>query len=592
MAEDLEYVPSEEAEKVVAMVKAWVKNAQRAKAKRKEITDKCYKVYRGEFYTPHQKKQKKKANSQRNYIFSSVEDGLALLTDNQPSLDCWPRAGPDDLVAAEKAKRVLSFVWERSRMDQKLPMALRDHLISGVGILKVYYDPLINYPDGEIVVDVVHPDHLLVDPDATSLETAKVVIQHTPTPLWKIVRDYPEKGKFVKPNESISLEEDGTTLSSEYNKEVDSAAPSDAKHYRAWLDEVWVRDEASFTEEETNEETGEAVTVTRLKYPNGRKIVVAGDVWLNEEDDNNPFEDGDPPYIIIPNYEQSDSFWPMGDVEHITEINTDINKIVSRLNDYIRMTAHTHIVYDDEANIDEASLDNLEGALIKKSKGGEVNITPPPNFPSAVFEWLFACKSDLEIISGIREVLQGRSPGSGESGVAFERLQEFALSRIRKKARNVNNALILLGEKLLSRIRQYYTDPRKIRITGDVPQLLGVEMINRGNNSFGFMDFTNQDLYRTDEMGQMTEEIPLDVVLEVGTAATVTRNRDRQDALLLFDKGIIDDEEVARRFDIRNYPLIKARIEQKMLQQAQMQMQAQMGASGGVPPGGGGPVGM
>jgi hypothetical protein len=585
---ELEIKQSEQEYATVAMVKTWYRDAKAAFAKRREVIEKCYRYYKGEHFTQAAKLKKNGPKSTRNYIFSSVEDALSLLTDNKPSLDCWPRE-MRDIQIAEKTKQVLDWVWERTAMDKKLPMAIKDHIIAGTGYLKVYYDHEQDYPNGEIAVDVVHPFNLLPDPDAINLDTAKYVIQDTPVPLWLIRERYPERGIYVKPDESVSLSlEDAGHIPADVNKEVEGVGSvSDANHYRARLLEVWVRDNATLDEDELDAEGNVTRKKGQMKYPNGRRIVVAGDILL--EDGENPFIDGRFPYVPIVNYEITDSFWPLGDVEHLIEISNDINKIVSRLNEYIRTTAHTHVILKGNTGIDPDSLDNIEGTIIFCNEEGSVSIQPPPPFPASVFEFLTSCMSSLEIISGIREVLQGRDPASGKSGVAFERLQEFALSRVRKKARSIDNSLIKLGELFISRIKQFYSEERQVRITGDFP--ITDEMGNMsGARQYDFITISNGEFFETDEQGNVVREVQLDVVLEVGVAATVSRSRDRADAMMLFQSGIIDAEEVAKRYDVKNYKEIQARIEQKqrqMMEQSVQNVLAKNGVLGqtqGLPP--------
>lgn len=588
---------------MVNLVRNWYSNSKSAYADRKAIIEKCYEAYKKSY--EDKKKTRTKANSRRNYIFASVEDALALLTDGKPALDCWPRTR-DDVGLAEKGKQVLDWIWEVTEMNSKLEIAERDHLISGLGWLKIYFDPMINYPHGEIVVDVVHPLHLWPDPDATSHKTCRYMIQETDAPLWMIRKIFPKLGKYVKGDESISVNNQDK-ISTETAREYFSAdVTSEAVHYRAKMLECWMKDDSVYEKEERDELGNVTREEGALKYPNGKKVVIAGDIWLNPDDCHNPFEDGEFPYVMVPNYLQSDSFFPQGDVEYLIEINNDINKIVSRLNDYIRHTCHTTIVYDDECNIKEDTLENLEAALVKKNKGGDFTVNAPPPWPQSIFQWLDTCKSDLEIISGIREVLQGRPASSGQSGVALGKLQEFALARIRKKARNVDVAIKQVGEKFISRMKQYYTDTRQIRITGDFPvkaqqpepgtgimDPMGQDVVT-GSRRYDFIEFSNQEFYpnsqynpeqqmylqdtgEVDETGQPVmapaESVQLDIILEVGAAASVSRNQERQDSEFLLRSGVIDQEEIARRYGIKNYQEIKARMEQNAMKQAQMAQQ-------------------
>lgn len=567
--DDREFTQDHESEHLVSMVKQWWKNSEKASAERLQTIKRCYSEYKN--YGSHGNKVKTKASSRRNYIFSSVEDAMALLTDNPPAMDCWPRE-QQDIEIAEKCKQVLDWIWEQAKMNEKLPTVLRDHFIAGIGWLKVWFDDQENYPDGKIMVDAVPPGCLLPDPDATSIDNALYFIQRTPTPLWQIAKSY-ENGKFVKVDESISVKDDSEySFSADTNHETEGRNPMhDAKHKRAYLYECWFRDDSVEEVEEINEETGESEKTERAKYPNGRRVVVAGDILL--EDGENPFIDSLFPYVPFPNYELTGEFWPLGDVEFLIETNNDINKIVSRLNDWIRESCHTFIVMDDKANVDEESLDNIEGIIITKDSPGSVDVISPPSFPPAIFEWLQETKSDLEVISGIREVLQGRKPDAGQSGIAFERLQEFAMARIRKKARNIDSALIRLGGLFLSRVKQFMPEERQIRITGDFA--IEQEDGQTVSRPYDFINFSGRELYRTDETGEPIQEILLDVVMEIGAAASIMRSRDRSDAQWLYEQGIIDEEEVAKRFNVKNFKEIKARKEQKEIEDFQKEIQKQ-----------------
>ena len=589
MAEVKEIKQSPQEELVAAWVKQCWKQSETAARERLDVIKTCYEEYKN--FGTHGKKSSKKASSRRNYIFSSVEDALALLTDNPPRLDFWPRSR-DDIAVAEKYKLVQDFHWEVTKMMEHLPLTMRDFFIAGVGYLKIDFDPFINYPYGQMRIAVVPPLTLLPDPDATCMDDAKYMIQKIPMPIWKIRKEYPEKGKYVPPEDSISSRDDdpsfdlARTISADTSGESLGFNPENiGKHERAYVYEMWTISDAVFIEDELDEQGKLLNKAGDKKHPNGRKIVVANGIVL--EDGENPFDDAEPPYVEFRNYDISGEYWPRGDVEYLIESNNDINKMASRLNDWVRESCHTVTVIDEEANVEKDSLDNIEGIVIPKSGQGKIERFSPPAMPPGLFQWLTESKSDLEVISGIREVLQGRKPDAGQSGVAFERLQEFAMSTIRKKARSIDNGILRLGKKMLSRTRQFMPENRQIRITGDFTKQ--TEDGTTKSMPYDFIDFSGRELYKQipvmepgtdmqmiDDIGQpvYTEEpIDLDVVMEVGSAETVTRNQERADAQFLFSIGVIDKEEVASRYKVKNYKELKERRKQEILEEFQIEME-------------------
>lgn len=70
-----------------------------------------------------------------------------------------------------------------------------------------------------------------------------------------------------------------------------------------------------------------------------------------------------------------------------------------------------------------------------------------------------------------------------------------------------------------------------------------------------------------------------DLAVNTGTALPFAKDKKQTNALALFDRGIIDDEEVLSQLDYPNKEKVLLRVNQKKAEMAQMQAQ-------GNPPGG------
>ena len=87
----------------------------------------------------------------------------------------------------------------------------------------------------------------------------------------------------------------------------------------------------------------------------------------------------------------------------------------------------------------------------------------PPQMPQYVHETIQVLKNDVEIVSGVHDITQGRKPGSVSAGVAIMALQEAAQARIRLKVWLMEMALNEIGATWYSRLQQYWVTSRWVR---------------------------------------------------------------------------------------------------------------------------------
>jgi hypothetical protein len=112
-------------------------------------------------------------------------------------------------------------------------------------------------------------------------------------------------------------------------------------------------------------------------------------------------------------------------------------------------------------------LTNEPGSIIKKNTGRDLHREAPPALPNYIMEAAKMMVDGLEKLSGITEVVEGRRPGQVTSGVALESLAIMAQTVIRLKARQLDNLIQRVGQKLIARIFQFYTTDRVFNFVGD-----------------------------------------------------------------------------------------------------------------------------
>src|SRR5690606_13445253 len=162
---------------------------------------------------------------------------------------------------------------------------------------------------------------------------------------------------------------------------------------------------------------------------------------------------------------------------------------------------------------------------------------------------------NMETITGVHDVTQGRRPGQVTAASAIAMLQEAGQARIRDKARNLEDMIRRVGRLMVSRILQFYTPGRIIRIRGQG----------------GAQEFLQWDPTQVHH--------GLDFNVEAGSSLQMNEQLRYQLALELFQAGAID---VQGLLEVSNFPQ-RDEIIQRMQQQQAMQMIMMMQQAGGAP---------
>ena len=210
------------------------------------------------------------------------------------------------------------------------------------------------------------------------------------------------------------------------------------------------------------EEEGQIIEEKEMKYPNGRRIIIAGDVLL--ADSENPYQDGKFPFVVFKNYDLPDRFWGMGEIEQIMKPQKNADDLTNQVLDNAKLTANCQWVKDKNCGIAHGTLTNRPGLIITKNPGTEVRREQPPSIPAYVQQTIEMLKRDIEIVSGVFDITRGERPNSITSGVAIQQLTQSAQSRIKLKMKYLENALAELGSLWVNRIIQYWKLPRQLRV--------------------------------------------------------------------------------------------------------------------------------
>jgi len=422
---------------------------------------------------------KSKASPNVNVIRAVVMTTLPIMTDRSPSFGLIAR-DPADFAFADLMTQVLEVWWKRREMNQVIVEVLMDALICSAGVMKVTWDENVDDGVGDVVVTPVDPKRIFVPDESSDFQrNCSWVIHELYMPRGELMSQFPEKAKMILKAPQQGVKEPSTSTSdtrirviSPVDKAVkgpdDDKASSDMTHaemVRVW--ECWLDDETVIEQEKANsEKDAPPEKVWVKKFPQGKVVTVIPDAKCILQEVKNPYKDGMKPFVRVVNTIMPRSFWGEGVVRPLIESQRLMNKVFATIVDWSNKMTNPTWVVDADSGVDPDMLSNEVGAIITKMPNTTVARQDAPGIPPQMFEMYHTIMQLLDTQSGIHEVTQGRRPTGITAAEAIEELQQAAQTRIRLAERNLEVSLYRLGQLVISRMLQFYSEPRVIRLTG------------------------------------------------------------------------------------------------------------------------------
>jgi len=448
---------------LLAKLNVMFNNANAAKTLKVKDWDKCMEAYSNDKVTSQ---SDYKSDVKSAFIFSIVETIKPLMVDKDPSFVVEPTT-PDHAQSENKDETGLTFAqkiqytFDYETRRQNMPSLLERGVTRAVmGIPCVVYLPWDGSSGkfGEISPKLINPKNFFIDPMAETLQEGEYCIwaDYINTNLLK--QKFPEKKEMIT-SEGIDTAYSG-------GKQIEGGTPSKTLVFVAFVKDY------SLDEED------------KPKYKNGRMVTYTKSCIL--DDKKNPYDDGKFPFVMYTAIDDGFSIWGEGVVKQLIPLQEAVNDLNNQVIDNAKMTANMQWIIDKNAGIEKGKLTNRPGLIIRKNPGTEVRRDAPPPMPSYVGDKIMELKRDMETISGIHDVTQGRRPAGITAAAAIEKLQEAGQGRIRLMVKRFERFISELGQMEYSRMKQFWVTPRMIKAT---------------ENAFGvsFFEISKED---------MTNEIP------------------------------------------------------------------------------------
>ncbi len=551
-----------------------------------------------------------------NLIFRSLQSSVPLQMDTRPKFEFLPQE-PSDYEFSQLMNQLADADWTKNNWGESLLEVVWDSNIYGTGLssllakehmgrMKLVYassDPFHNFPD---------PEAKDVNKSAVTMgfsDKAATYCHAEPMDIRQIKKKYPKVKDYIKPDLQ-DLAANSRTASSpvrmrsavdnklvlEGTPSLDTAEKDRALLITVYLSPEYCEDDFDETQQSTvDPETGKPGPpefIQKARYPGGRKIVTCNGVLC--EDNDAGYDDREFPFQRYQNYTLPREFWGMSEVEQLEGPQKTFNKLVSFVLDVLTLMGNPVWIVPTASGIDTENMVNRPGAILEPDGG-------PESYPQRiegvqlqpyVMQMIDKMAELFDSVSGSQDITRGAQPSGVTAASAIADLQEAAQTRIRQKSRNLDFYLQSFGQQYASRVLQFYTIPQVFRLTNSQGATKYFKFHVEPYN-----DEQGQGMYRvhyqpygTDEQGNHAAGIDptqaisfetrgeLDVKVNTGSNLPFAKGELTQEMYDLFDRKIIDNEEVLKRLDYPNYEAVLQRMQMAAQQAAQAQ------AAAGPPP--------
>jgi hypothetical protein len=590
------YEPTPEEKKTLKLVQSLFDQAKRHRSQYDDKWLDYYKMFRG-------KQWKEQRPSYRhseviNLVFRTIQSLVPIQVDARPRFEFLPEE-PSDMAFAKVLSQLAESDWMKKGWSEQLLEVIYDSNIYGTGLSTMVVKEELGQPT--IVYESKDPFNSFPDPNARDTnKDCGYFIDATPTDVRIIKRKYPDKKEYIKADLQDLMRGSKTDLAPiRYRTPTDQTTNApDSGHLatlhkdKALLVTCWIRPDFPELLEEYDEiakmdpETQEAVYEQHAKYPNGRKIVICNGVVLEGESPLG-YDDNEIPFSRYVNYLLPREFWGMGEVEQLEGPQKSFNKLVSFALDVLTLMGNPIWKVHSSSGVDPENLTTRPGLVVEwdGEPGAEPKREEGVQLQPYVLQIIDRMAEWFDSIGGSQDVTRGLNPSGVTAASAITTLQEAAHTRIRQKARNMDVYLQQVGQQWASRTMQFTTAPKVYRLTNDqnVTQFfkMRVEPYVKANGSEGkraVVENYTAEGKLDPETGISIYEIAgkFDVKVATGSHLPFAKAEKEEKLNKLFDRGIIDAEEVLKQTEYPNYQAVLQRMQEKAAMQAEAEMQAKV----------------
>jgi len=513
-----------------------------------------------------------------NLIWNHIQKNQNLLTDNNPVFNC-AKVGEiplDQEDSIDLIQRTAEHWWNETDQQAVFEDTVNYGEEYGATIEYTRFNKDLEFGMGEVETLNVDPLFFGFYPpelkNPRQLQQQDALFFYYPKSVREIKRTWPDTSSKVKGDEDL-IQELGDerravghqsdseskffgaliSIASEIKQMLNFKFGADGKEDETLVVECWCKD---YTEIELEPEEGSNEQRFQPKYPgyirriitcNGGKVVLSDEenpsinpTLIDEkpEDARNCYLYDKYPFYMRNSCRDTSNAWGFADIEQLEKLNTEVNKCFSQLTLIKDRKARSKIVNPMDSGVDNDEFTNTAG-IIRPSNSMVADGIRFLTFDGDMNDFVQSIELYKDIfytIAGTFELDQAATPGKNVIAYkAIAALIEQASTMRKGKIRSYSGMIENRGRCYISLAQNWYTEDRWITYKQDGTS--ESQMITRDNLLF-----------------------PVKLTVVTGSTLPVSKVQKREEAVALFDKGVIDQEALLEDLDWTNRKAILERM--------------------------------
>ncbi len=436
---------------------------------------------------PGQWKMKRNPYFLYNVIEKNIEAKVSKLAEVKPTIRIMPdRPGVEE--SCEVIQQCVEAIWDNRHMESRIERLGYFGAIMGAGFAGTPFNRELNNGDGDIDFVARDPRSVGFDTaivDSTDIDQGEFVQIQDVMPLDIIQHTFAGRGSMVTRDDRLSVfDEPGKStlgaIKTAIQRWQGGASKGQVKGSaipRCMVKEFWLKDRRDSCEDSGIFPIIEGLTKyaeNGKPFPGGRRILTSmgdgGMIILNDE--YNPYWDGAPPTDMLSWRVDLESAWGPDEVQRMKRVQEAINRIGDAYTKNMILNSVERMVVDKGA-LDKDELEKLSNEaaqIIYKNPGREFKHDVPPPLPAETLPFINRLIELSEVICGTADSALAKRVPSIVTGPAVEGLQLAVETAQRAVARRLEDFLQRVGQKLISRVFQYYDTDRLLHYVGPSEQ--------------------------------------------------------------------------------------------------------------------------